>query len=99
MTKHLKKASKHVYVGAGLLLILVIVAVEAIHTAAPLRDSPRHTAAPTYTVCHATGEYDERYYCSTEGCISDAEWKVTVVGTYEDAAMCSGIAERLEGKL
>ena len=100
--KHKDNGMTHVYIGAGLLAVLGIVCFDAYGATDNAAQNTAHAAPPTYVVCHGVdnkvlaghAKPAERYYCSTEGCISDAESTVTVVGTYENALTCSGIADR-----
>ena len=58
-----------------------------------------HPSASSSVVCHAVPRVStgtEQYFCSAQGCYSDNEHDITVVGSYEDEGTCTGIAGSLQ---
>ncbi len=79
--------------------LFVIAAIAALDAFGLQRPPDSHAAASSYIVCHAVAKDPaggEQYFCSQQGCFSDADEVVTVVGSYEDPATCSGIADTLQ---
>ncbi len=89
----------------SLTLVFFVVLIDLLSIAIASRTERLHAGAPTFTVCHAiprqgvTNFYGkartERYFCSNDGCYSDRYEELSVVGSYEDANTCAGIAEKL----
>ncbi len=101
-----KKVSHHHRHAAGFAIFtisgiaMIQVFTSSLRSAA--QDQMMHDAAPsTYVVCHATAKPEksdgsEQYFCSTEGCYSDGDYDVKVIGTYPDEDSCAGIAGSLQ---
>lgn len=93
------------FLRGSLLLVVFIVLIDLLSIVLASRTAPLHAGAPTFTVCHAIPRQgvanfygkarSERYFCSNDGCYSDRYEDLSVVGSYEDANTCAGIAEKL----
>lgn len=101
-SKSLKK--QYPYLRTSLLTVLLVVLLNTLFFTADRQQGPMHGGAPTYTVCHAIPREEkagvnqgrgDRYFCSNDGCYSDDYEEMSVIGSYEDANMCAGIAENL----
>jgi hypothetical protein len=90
------KKAHHWFLRSILLVALSVVLIDTLSFTLE-RSIPLHRGAPTFTVCHAISKEreGERYFCSNDGCYSDDEEEVTVIGSYPDANTCAGIAENL----
>ncbi len=93
---HSKKVH-HWFFRSALVIVLLIVLIDALSFTISRTVVPLHSGPPTFTVCHAVkkDEVGERYYCSNDGCYSDGDEEMTVIGSYEDGNTCAGIAENL----
>ncbi|MSR67920.1 hypothetical protein EXS65_03815 [Candidatus Peribacteria bacterium] len=92
---HSKKAH-HWFLRSSLIVVFSIVLIDTLSFTLE-RSIPFHRGAPTFTVCHAVSKNGEgeRYFCSNDGCYSDEDEEMTVVGAFEDGNTCAGIAENL----
>ncbi len=107
MTSSSQKKPYRRFLRGSVLLVVFIVLVDLLSIAIANKAEPLHAGAPTFTVCHAiprqgvTNFYGkartERYFCSNDGCYSNRYEELSVVGSYEDANTCAGIAEKLSG--
>ncbi len=98
------KKPTHQILRGSLLLVALLLLVDALSLTIERSHKPLHSGAPTFTVCHAIPRQNmqpivlgkgERYFCSNDGCYSDRYEELSVVGSYEDANTCAGIAKKL----
>ncbi len=98
------RKKKYPYFRTSVLTAVLVVLINTLFFTAEEGKRPIHSAAPTFTVCHAipkqetskfAQEKGERYFCSNDGCYSDNDEEMSVIGTYEDGNTCAGIAKNL----
>lgn len=100
----ISRKKQYPYLRTSLLTVLLVVLLNTLFFTADRPNRQMHGGAPTFTVCHAIPRAQkqevsqgrgERYFCSNEGCYSDDYEEMSVIGSYEDANMCAGIASNL----
>ncbi len=99
------KKPSHRLLRCSLLFIALLLLVDGLSLLIQRNQAPLHAGAPTFTVCHAIPRKNmqpilfgkgDRYFCSNDGCYSDRYEELSVIGSYEDANICAGIAEKLQ---
>ena len=85
----------------SLITVLFVVLLDLVTIRGYEHQLAQHAAASTFTVCHGIPKKTmpvshEKYYCSNEGCYSDDQFEMSVIGSYQDGNTCAGIAKSLQ---